>query len=254
MRGSGGHPTYTQRVLRPRPAIIVLAVSVAVILVSVAIIVINATQRRQEAEISTVGSRAFVTASSPASSAAAPSAAAPASSTPTAGAVPSSTSATASPSPTVDALPIPVHLRIKSLGVRARIVPVGLDKAGAVKIPKDVEKVGWYELGVPPGATRGSAVLAGHRDGTGQGRGVFYAVGQLTVGDTMTVRTADGVKHRYRVVARELISKGRLPLTELFAVDGPPRLTIISCGGYYDEANGGYQDNVVVTAVPAKAT
>ena len=80
------------------------------------------------------------------------------------------------------------------------------------------------------------------------------AVGQLTVGDTMTVRTADGVKHRYRVVARELISKGRLPVTELFAVDGPPRLTIISCGGYYDEANGGYQDNVVVTAVPAKAT
>lgn len=153
----------------------------------------------------------------------------------------------------METLPLPIRLRIKTLGVRARVVPVGLDKAGAVAIPKDVDKVGWYELGVPPGASRGSAVLAGHRDGTGQGRGVFYSVGQLNVGDKMMVRTADGVKHGYRVVARELISKHRLPLDELFSVDGPPRLTLISCGGYYDEANGGYQDNVVVTAVPVKA-
>ena len=55
---------------------------------------------------------------------------------------------------------------------------------------------------------------------------------------------------RYRVVSRELISKKRLPLEELFAIDGPARLTLISCGGYYDHDNGGYQDNVVVTAIP----
>jgi hypothetical protein len=52
------------------------------------------------------------------------------------------------------------------------------------------------------------------------------------------------------VVSRESILKKRLPYEELFAVDGPPRLTLISCGGYYDKDNGGYQDNVVVTAVP----
>lgn len=28
------------------------------------------------------------------------------------------------------------------------------------------------------------------------------------------------------------------------------RLTLISCGGVYDPDRGGYQDNVVVTAVP----
>ncbi len=53
-----------------------------------------------------------------------------------------------------------------------------------------------------------------------------------------------------RSSSRESILKKRLPYEELFAVDGPPRLTLISCGGYYDPDNGGYQDNVVVTAVP----
>ena len=38
------------------------------------------------------------------------------------------------------------------------------------------------------------------------------------------------------------------------AIEGDPRLTLISCGGYYDRANGGYQDNVVVTAVPVSTT
>jgi len=226
-----------------------------VILVSVSIIVMTSSQRRHEAEISAVGSRDFVSASaSPpvAASSAAP-LASPAATEPASIAGSTASASGASASPTMETLPLPIRLRIKTLGVRARVVPVGLDKAGAVAIPKDVDKVGWYELGVPPGASRGSAVLAGHRDGTGQGRGVFYSVGQLNVGDKMMVRTADGVKHGYRVVARELISKHRLPLDELFSVDGPPRLTLISCGGYYDEANGGYQDNVVVTAVPVKA-
>jgi hypothetical protein len=27
-------------------------------------------------------------------------------------------------------------------------------------------------------------------------------------------------------------------------------LTLISCGGYYDPADGGYQDNIVISAVP----
>ncbi|MDP1876225.1 MAG: class F sortase [Actinomycetota bacterium] len=65
----------------------------------------------------------------------------------------------------------------------------------------------------------------------------------------MIVTDASGRQLDYRVVARESIAKKRLPYEELFAVDGPARLTLISCGGFYDPQNGGYQDNVVVTAV-----
>ena len=41
-----------------------------------------------------------------------------------------------------------------------------------------------------------------------------------------------------------------LPTDDLFAVDGPARLTIITCGGVYERDNGGYQANVIITAVP----
>jgi LPXTG-site transpeptidase (sortase) family protein len=105
---------------------------------------------------------------------------------------------------------------------------------------------------VPPGADQGSAVLVAHRDGQVQGHGVFYDLGNLGVGDRVWVTDASGRHLGYRVVSRELISKKRLPYEELFAIDGPARLTLISCGGYYDRNNGGYQDNVVVTAIPLR--
>jgi len=151
-------------------------------------------------------------------------------------------------------LPIPIFVRIAAIDVATSIVPVGIRRDGAIAIPEDVSLVGWYRLGVPPGADRGSAVLVAHRDGRGQGPGVFYDLGSLEVGDGLAVDTASGDGLAYRVVARESIRKRRLPYEELFSADGSPRLTLISCGGYYDPDRGGYQDNIVVTAVPVAAS
>jgi hypothetical protein len=39
-----------------------------------------------------------------------------------------------------------------------------------------------------------------------------------------------------------------LPLDRLFARDGPPRLTLITCGGPFLPEFGSYRDNVVVVA------
>lgn len=172
----------------------------------------------------------------------------------TAATTPPTSGADPSREPTADLtdqrVPAPRRVSIPVIGVATRIVPVGLRRDGALAIPDDVSLVGWYELGVPPGADRGSAVLVAHRDGRGQGRGVFYELGRLDVGDELTVRTSSGGSLGFRVVARESIRKQRLPYEELFAADGTPRLTLISCGGVYDPDHGGYQDNIVVTAVP----
>lgn len=164
-----------------------------------------------------------------------------------------SASASPSPSPTIEQpveVSAPARLKIPAIDVDTKIFPVGLMPDGAIEIPEDIRYVGWYDLGVPPGVDRGSAVLVAHRDGREQGRGVFYWLGNLKIDDVITVKTRDGGELPYKVVAREFIKKKRLPYEELFAVDGPHRLTLISCGGYYDRNNGGYQDNVVVTAVP----
>ena len=102
-----------------------------------------------------------------------------------------------------------------------------------------------------PGSPVGSAVIVGHRDGREQGHGAFYNLSQLGIADRITVTTTRGAKLVYRVTARETIKKSKLPLDNLFAITGSPRLTLISCAGYYSKDNGGYQDNIVITAVPA---
>lgn len=160
-------------------------------------------------------------------------------------------SAMPSPAASSEFVPLPIGIVIPSLDVDTRVLPVGLDSARALDIPADIRLAGWYELGVAPGADRGSAVIVGHRDGLDQGHGVFYDLGALNPGDHVRVLNSAQQFLDYTVIAREFIPKKRLPLAELFAIDGSPRLTLVSCGGVYDSANGGYQDNVVVTAVPA---
>lgn len=166
------------------------------------------------------------------------------------------TPTSASPSPTEPAgVPVPRRLRIPAIDVDTRVLPVGLDQHRNMEIPEDIRLVGWYDLGVAPGAEQGSAVLVAHRDGRVQGRGVFYSIGDLKPGNRIQVLRDDESEVTYEVVARELISKKGFTkeAPELFAIDGPPRLTLISCGGYYDRDNGGYQANVIVTALPVAA-
>ena len=155
--------------------------------------------------------------------------------------------------PTAPAPPAPappVEVDIAGIGVVAAIDAVGVSGDGSMVIPRDAHRVGWYRHGAAPGSASGSAVIAGHVDSRRQGRGAMFELRNVQVGDPVRVRLADGTVLGYRIIARELLAKAALPLTELFSRAGPHRLTLITCGGDYDPATGGYQDNVVVTAVP----
>lgn len=220
---------------RPRPALIVLVVCLAALLVGGVAFILVQRSVDDDGVIDSIGSRDLASIQADADA-----------QTPSADVSPSPT--TVGPSPAAGT-PIPVHVKIPAIGVSTKVLPVGLDENGATAIPSDITKVGWYDLGVAPGADQGSAVLIGHRDGVVQGHGVFYDLGSLSLGDRVIVLNSAGEQLAYKIVAREFIKKKKLPLDELFAIDGPPRLTLISCGGYYDRNNGGYQENIVVTAV-----
>jgi sortase (surface protein transpeptidase) len=69
-------------------------------------------------------------------------------------------------------------------------------------------------------------------------------------GDEVVVTDAAGAVTRWRVVSRETLDKQALPLDVLFRRDGPPRLTLVTCGGPFLPEVGGYRDNVVVVAEP----
>jgi hypothetical protein len=151
--------------------------------------------------------------------------------------------------PVTPALPPPVRLAVPAHGVDSAVDPVGVEPDGQMTIPADVARVGWYRFGPAPGAP-GSAVIAGHVDDRTQGLGALAPLRAAAPGDEVLVTDAAGTTSRWRVVSRELISKQVLPLDELFRRDGPPRLTLITCGGPFLPEYGSYRDNVVVVAEP----
>ena len=149
---------------------------------------------------------------------------------------------------------IPVRVSIEEIGVQASIDQVGVYEDGSVEIPEDITRVGWYRFGAGPGQGSGSTVIVGHRDGFDEGPGAFYSISALEPGDAIELELADGTVRTYEVVSREAIDRELLPSDGVFDEDGPERLTLISCIGYFDRHNGGYQQNVVVTAVPTSTS
>jgi LPXTG-site transpeptidase (sortase) family protein len=143
----------------------------------------------------------------------------------------------------------PARITIPAIGVDAPVVPVALEPDGTMEIPEDVATIGWFEPGVRPGQP-GSAVLSGHVDSRTQGRGAFFDLEDLEVGDEVTIETAGGPQ-RWQVTARQRFAKDELPISELFTREGDPQLVLITCGGAFDAGARSYSDNVVIVAVPA---
>lgn len=145
---------------------------------------------------------------------------------------------------------LPVAVRIADIGLDAPILSVGVDEENQFAVPA-ADTVGWYEHSSTPGSA-GSSVLAAHVDYGGRA-GAFFNLANLELGETLEVEMADGSVLRYRVTDNVLYDKQELPATELFRKDGNAVLTLITCGGTFDQERRSYRGNVVVTAEPIEA-
>lgn len=145
----------------------------------------------------------------------------------------------------------PVSLRIDAIGVGATVAPAGVDaQTGLIAVPSDVDTLGWYRFSQGLDTTAGSIVIVGHVDSADQGPGALFNLSRVAVGDEVIATGTDGRDRRFRIVAREQYPKTTVPLDRIFARDGSPRLTVVTCGGRFDEHDRSYLDNLVVTAVP----
>ncbi len=118
------------------------------------------------------------------------------------------------------------------------------------KFPSDARRVGWYRFGPAPGSSKGSAVIVGHVDSRTQGLGVLAKLDDVRADDRVDVRGSDGSSAEYRIVSRRTVPKDELADSGVFRRDGEPVLTLITCTGPFLKDRGGYQDNLVITAVP----
>ena len=180
-----------------------------------------------------------------------------ASSSPTATPRPSPTS-TVPPVPVVDAAlgapvaatPPPVRLVVPDVGIDMAVDPVGVREDGEMQIPEDANRAGWYQFGPAPADPAGATVVAAHVDSVQTGIGQFAKLLDVGVGAAVTVTSADGGTHEYRVVTVEKVPKEGAPVDQWFDRSGAPRLVLVTCGGTFRRDIGHYTDNVVVTAEP----
>lgn len=170
---------------------------------------------------------------------------------------------TADDAPPVDGQPIgdaptglarsaPTSIEIPRIGVDATIMSLGTNPDGTVQVPAldQADQAGWYEPGASPGET-GNAVIVGHVDSAVLGPAVFFDLGALTPGDTITVRRADGVPVTFTVDSVKSYPKTAFPTELVYGPSDRPSLRVVTCGGQFDEAAKSYPDNIVVFATMA---
>ena len=146
----------------------------------------------------------------------------------------------------------PVELTIPVIGVRTRLMYLGLTSNGDMQVPplSMVSVAGWYRGSPRPGAI-GSAIIVGHVDAY-HTPGVFFRLPTLRRGDKIYVRRADGTLVEFRVTAVQTYLKDHFPTETVFGPTPDAELRLITCGGVFDEATGHYLSNIVVYAVQVR--
>ena len=143
-------------------------------------------------------------------------------------------------------VPRPVSLTIPLIGVKTRLITLGLTSSGALEVPSSTAVAGWYTGSPKPGAI-GSAIIVGHIDSY-TGPGVFYRLSELRPGDKVFVKRADGTLVEFRVTLVQTYLKDRFPTQAVYGPTPDPELRLITCGGAFDYATGHYLSNIVVYA------
>lgn len=143
----------------------------------------------------------------------------------------------------------PARVRVDLLAIDMTVEAASLDAAGSMALAENPEVASWYRFGPAPGAA-GATVIAAHVDSLRYGLGPFAKLATAPAGTEITITTTDGVDHRYSVESVNATAKSEVPWDTVFDRTGPPRLTLVTCGGEFNYTTRQYQSNIIVTALP----
>lgn len=142
----------------------------------------------------------------------------------------------------------PVRLSVPALDVTTRLIGLRKERGGALQVPQDAGRAGWYSQGFAPGGD-GPAVIVGHVDSY-RGPGIFHRLEAMKPGQLIDVRRADGSLVVFQVQSVETFAKRDFPTERVYRGDGTPSLRLVTCGGEFDRRAKSYLSNVVVFASP----
>ena len=123
---------------------------------------------------------------------------------------------------------VPVRLTLSSIGIDAVPISVGLDPSNIPIVPK--HDVGWYNLSARPGQGE-NVVFWGHVLRWKDSPNVpapFAALQHASIGDRLTVTTADGSTFEYAVTEEVWVTPDQV---QYILPVGSERITLVSCIG-----------------------
>ncbi|HST46920.1 class F sortase [Jatrophihabitans sp.] len=167
---------------------------------------------------------------------------------------PTGSSSTTRPAPATPgrqllARSVPVTLEIPAIKVRSELLQLGLNPDRTVQVPPLARdsRAGWYKYSPTPGQL-GPSVILGHVDSAEYGPGIFFRLGALRPGSTVTVTRADRSTAVFRVDRVVSYPKDHFPTLEVYGNTDNAQLRLITCGGRFDFSTHNYQDNIVAFA------
>lgn len=140
---------------------------------------------------------------------------------------------------------IPTGLAIPAIGLSTYVESVGLAADGSMAVPKQVDNVGWYALGVKPGEN-GNAVIDGHFDRADGSPAPFYFIPKLSAGSEILVTDSHRNAWHFRIRSVVNYPYDAVPLTEIFGAGHTPALNLITCSGIWNDTTKNYSERTVV--------
>lgn len=190
---------------------------------------------------------------------------APTTPTPTATALPTPT-AQVTPSPTPYVKKIPITLHFMEREISCPIEPVGIvddvDKKGNPVLDENGEPIktmgtidsakvaAWLEDGPSPGEP-GNAIINGHIRWA-KVAGVFSVLGDMAIGERIAITYEDGSSLYFAVESVDIFTIDDWPEWVMQLDSGDTRLTLITCHGDWNSAQGTSNERVVVVAKPVE--
>jgi len=143
---------------------------------------------------------------------------------------------------------MPRVLTIEKLGVKARIMPLGVTASNKLKAPSNVYDVGWYNSSALPGQA-GAMLLDGHVSSWSTA-GVFKNLHKLSAGDIISVERGDGQKLQYKVVKSETYEESQTDMQAALSPITPGKngLNLITCHGDVRAGTSEFSERLIVFA------
>jgi LPXTG-site transpeptidase (sortase) family protein len=142
----------------------------------------------------------------------------------------------------------PRYIEIPAIGVKARVMSVGVTSSGNVASPTNVNDTAWYDGSAKPGQD-GEVFINGH---TGFGvSAVFNNLPKLKAGDQITIEMGDGTKYNYKVTEVAVNKVSDVDMNKVLSVPSGAKqgLSLMTCTGTYNYRTQSSDERAVVYAV-----